>query len=188
MTMPLDVGIPLGNLSAPLAVERLRRRTIATASGLDITDPSNHNALGITLSTSHVVILAVRRKAAAASAVRPVDCSVHSISANPSQWLLLRVPSALVPATLVWTELYAGAPVEWARVDAGGLAVALAPNLATMDCLAAGSTMAIAEYVSDRCNDAQAIGLSDALIIVGARRGAADGLAMASIRVELADE
>jgi hypothetical protein len=187
-TEPLPSSVSIGALQAAEAVERLRRRTIYTASGLDITDPSSHNSLGITLSTTHVVVLAVRRKAGSTTAVRPVDCVVHSESANGAQWLLLHVPAALVPAALSWTDLFAGAPAEWARADAGGVAVALTPVLTTMDCLSAGSTAGVGEYRSFDLSDAQPIGAGDALVVVAARRGAADSLATASIRVELADE
>lgn len=186
--MPLDPGIPLGNLSAPLAVERLRRRTIATATGLSLVDPSDHTGAEIPTGTSHVVILALRRKVGAVPAVRPIDAAVSSSSANRTQWLLLHVPAALVPAGLVWTDLYAGAPVEWARVNAGGLPVALAPVLATMDCLASGSLAGLVTVQSDPCCDAQPLASGDALVVVGARSAAADGAALAIIRAEISDE
>jgi hypothetical protein len=186
--MPLPSSVSLGALQAALAIERIRRRTIYTATGLSLTDPSDHTGAEITLTTTHRVDLAVRRKAGATTAVRPVDCMVSSSSANRSQWMLLHVPAALVPAGLVWSDLFAGAPVEWARVNGGGAPVALSPVLSTMDCLASGVSTAATSYQSDPCCDAQSIAAGDALIVVGARYGAADGAALASIRVELADE
>lgn len=183
--MPLAHTHTLATLQAAEAVSRLRRRVIRTATGYSLTDPSDHTGLEITVGTSHVVLLAVRRKAGATTVIRPVDAVVSSSSANRWQWLLLHVPAALVPAGLVWTDLYAGAPIEWAR---GGAAVALAPSAATMTILDAGVSTAAATYQSDPCCEAQPIAAGDAIVVVGARYGAADGAGQASIRVELCDE